>query len=659
MAAESNSRNIKQPDSVWEYCGVNLTIHNIIIPEERLYPTPSQLDKMDYETEIDLRIIGCELIQDSGVLLRLPQVAMATAQVLYQRFFYSKSFVRHFYEHYAMACIFLAAKLEESPRRIRDVINVFHHIRQVRDKKTPTPVILDQSYSNLKNQVIKAERRVLKELGFCVHAKHPHKALDHENNKTLVQTAWNYMNDSLRTDIFVRYLPEAIACGCIYLASCKLNIPLPRHPAWWEMFSVSEESVHEIALCLLRLYARPKVDVGKLESILAQLRKSQAEAKERENELKKQQTVTTSPSTRSDHSFGYISPPNHLSKSKIQNKSNGNKKPVDIKVEPEDSNITYPSNSVLANALANAKAVAATITASKSGMTTDEFSKLGNDSSIIPHKCELSGEPVSPESAEKLAESNQTDNISDVSNKKPDRPAQENPETKRRPIIRPAAYSNIPSHTESDKRHRHHRHKYSSKKHHYNSISPSSSSTDREIDQNRYNSVNMMTNNSKSRNYRQKLNDISSSGSETGDSSSSPNRHMVTVHDRRKNYNNKRKHIPRSSSEDSQTSSLSDEPRFSPSHHNLAKTKRSRRHLSPPYAYRIDYEKSHKSKHRSSLRSEPNGESGRILREHSNHRLVSSRHRDHHRSLFSLREIINLGNSFPSFIRTACPVHKS
>lgn len=28
---------------------------------------------------------------------------------------------------------------------------------------------------NLKNQIIKAERRVLKELGFCVHVKHPHK----------------------------------------------------------------------------------------------------------------------------------------------------------------------------------------------------------------------------------------------------------------------------------------------------------------------------------------------------------------------------------------------------------------------------------------------------------------------------------------------------
>jgi hypothetical protein len=63
------------------------------------------------------------------------QVAMATGQVLFQRFYYSKSFVRHAMETTAMGCVCLASKIEEAPRRIRDVINVFHHIKQVKSQK--------------------------------------------------------------------------------------------------------------------------------------------------------------------------------------------------------------------------------------------------------------------------------------------------------------------------------------------------------------------------------------------------------------------------------------------------------------------------------------------------------------------------------------------
>ena len=41
---------------------------------------------------------------------------------------------------------------------------------------------VDENYTNIKNQVIKAERRLLKELGFCVQVKHPHKVKNKKKN---------------------------------------------------------------------------------------------------------------------------------------------------------------------------------------------------------------------------------------------------------------------------------------------------------------------------------------------------------------------------------------------------------------------------------------------------------------------------------------------
>lgn len=60
---------------------------------------------------------------------------MACGQVLFQRMYYAKSLVRYSMEATAMACVALASKIEEAPRKIRDVINVFKHIRQVRNGK--------------------------------------------------------------------------------------------------------------------------------------------------------------------------------------------------------------------------------------------------------------------------------------------------------------------------------------------------------------------------------------------------------------------------------------------------------------------------------------------------------------------------------------------
>ncbi|KAF2355811.1 Cyclin N-terminal [Trinorchestia longiramus] len=284
MAATKTETVVTMPAQ--KYGKVLLTLDNVLIPQEKLHPSPSALDGLDEDTEYDLRVLGCEMIQTSGILLRLPQVAMACGQVLFQRLYYAKSLVRYPMEATAMACVALASKIEEAPRKIRDVINVFRHIRQVRNGKTLSPVILDANYITLKNQVIKAERRLLKELGFCCHVKHPHKIIimylrlvEADDNRNLAKSSWNYMNDALRTDVFMRYTPEAIASACIWLAARKLKVPLPENPPWYHIVSVCIEDIQMIAASILKLYTRRKVKLETLETKVEEIRKLQQEAR--------------------------------------------------------------------------------------------------------------------------------------------------------------------------------------------------------------------------------------------------------------------------------------------------------------------------------------------------------------------------------------------
>ena len=100
------------------------------VPKYELVDTPSVLDGLAAETENDFRVWGCQIIQDTGILLKQPQVVMACAQILFQRFYYRKSMVTFDVKPTAIACLFLAAKVEESPKGLRHTIHTAHHVVQ-------------------------------------------------------------------------------------------------------------------------------------------------------------------------------------------------------------------------------------------------------------------------------------------------------------------------------------------------------------------------------------------------------------------------------------------------------------------------------------------------------------------------------------------------
>jgi U3 small nucleolar RNA-associated protein 24 len=152
-------------------------------------------------------------------------------------------------------------------------------------------------YMAMKNSVIKSERRLLNVLGFVVHVHHPHKLIyiylhilgllrkesdpnatseQIARSKELLQKAWSYMNDGLRTDMFLRYTPETIACACIQLAAKTVACPviLPKFPfPWFELFDASDRDIRLISQMLMRLYTRTKAP--SLDFIHLQLEKQQ------------------------------------------------------------------------------------------------------------------------------------------------------------------------------------------------------------------------------------------------------------------------------------------------------------------------------------------------------------------------------------------------
>lgn len=68
-----------------------LSLDSFYLTEEQLENSPSRQDGIDKDTETSLRMYGCELIQEAGMLLGFPQVVQATGQVLLHRFYCKRS----------------------------------------------------------------------------------------------------------------------------------------------------------------------------------------------------------------------------------------------------------------------------------------------------------------------------------------------------------------------------------------------------------------------------------------------------------------------------------------------------------------------------------------------------------------------------------------
>ncbi|CAM6101310.1 unnamed protein product [Calypogeia fissa] len=228
--------------------------------------SPSRLDGIDLKKETYFRKSYCTFLQDLGMCLKVPQVTIATAIVFSHRFYLRQSHLKNDRFIIATICMFLAGKVEETPRPLRDVILMSYDIRHKKDPTAVARIKQKETFEEQKELVLVGERLVLTTLGFDLNIAHPYKPLVAAIKKlkvaqnALAQVAWNFVNDGLRTSLCLQFKPHHIAAGAIFLAAKFLKVKLPQDgdKVWWQEFEVTPRQLEEVSNQMLELYEQNK-----------------------------------------------------------------------------------------------------------------------------------------------------------------------------------------------------------------------------------------------------------------------------------------------------------------------------------------------------------------------------------------------------------------
>lgn len=222
-----------------------------IFDSDRLDSSPSQNDGIKKTQETNYRIEGARFIQRLGAReLELHYCTVATGAVFFHRFYMFHSF--RMFPVYPMAatCLFLAGKVEETPKKSNDIVKFSKSILSEQD--------FAQFGTDPKEEILTLERILLQTLRFDLEVEHPYDHLikyvkqfevsrtgvtDETVKKELLQSAWTFLNDSCCTTVCLQYEPEIVAIAMLLLA-CKTGKyeitnwkeRRPEHKDWWDVY---------------------------------------------------------------------------------------------------------------------------------------------------------------------------------------------------------------------------------------------------------------------------------------------------------------------------------------------------------------------------------------------------------------------------------------
>lgn len=230
--------------------------------KEHLANTPSRKCGYDADRELSCRQQAANFIQDMGQRLQVTQLCINTAIVYMHRFYVFHSFTQFHRNAMAAAALFLAAKVEEQPRKLEHVIKVaqmcLHREQAPLDTKS-------EQYLEQAQDLVMNENVLLQTLGFDVAIDHPHTHVVRcchlvRASKDLAQTSYFMASNSLHlTTMCLQYKPTVVACFCIHLACKWSNWEIPQSNEgkswfWYVDRTVTQELLEQLTDEFLRIF---------------------------------------------------------------------------------------------------------------------------------------------------------------------------------------------------------------------------------------------------------------------------------------------------------------------------------------------------------------------------------------------------------------------
>nr|CAD7589659.1 unnamed protein product [Timema genevievae] len=195
-----------------------------------------QIPAFDY-TQKENNFIAARFIFECGIKLDAQPLTIATAAILFHRFFKEADVGGYDVYLIASTTLYLAGKVKDDPLKIRDVINVTHNTLH----RGSAPLELGDEYWNMRDAIVQAELLIMRMLKFEVTITHPHKDFHFEPS-------------------ILDYTPQHIAVACINLALQCYGMQVPytdeAEILWYSAFvqDLQKDQLWEIMEKIMEVY---------------------------------------------------------------------------------------------------------------------------------------------------------------------------------------------------------------------------------------------------------------------------------------------------------------------------------------------------------------------------------------------------------------------